>query len=123
MRSTWVGTGSFSISLTCHPECSRMARRRAVPRSRGTSRALEVRPGLNRSALSNIHKAVSPERFLPAHLHPLILLIEPLLERREIFQDRAGVHFALPGQGFHGVGPGLTLTHFEHLAKLCAGFF
>src|SRR5580698_8841235 len=37
---------------------------------------------------------------LPAHLLPLILLIQPLLQWRKIFQDCARVHLTLPRRGF-----------------------
>src|SRR6185437_16582769 len=63
----------------------------------------------------------APGRELPAFLHSFILLVEPLLERSEVFEDSAGIAFALPGKGLHGVGPRLALSHFEHVVQLRAG--
>ena len=38
--------------------------------------------------------------FLPAYFLAFILLVEPLLQRREIFEHCAGVHLAPSGQNF-----------------------
>src|SRR5713101_7090629 len=60
---------------------------------------------------------------IPADLVARVLLVEPLFERREIIEDRGGVHLALAGHGFEGVGPGAALTHRQHLGELRSGRF
>src|SRR5271165_3332913 len=58
---------------------------------------------------------------LPPHLLAFVLLIEPLLQRREVLQHCAGIHLALTGEGVQRVGPRLALAHFEHGIQLGAG--
>src|SRR5208337_4507354 len=58
---------------------------------------------------------------LPPHLLAFVLLIEPLLQRREVLQHRAGIHLTLAGEGVQRVGPRLALAHLEHRVQLCAG--
>ena len=36
--------------------------------------------------------------FLPPHRRPSVLIVEPLLQRREVFHHGAGVHLALAGE-------------------------
>jgi hypothetical protein len=50
-------------------------------------------------------------RLLPAHLLPLILLVQPLLQRREVFEQRVGVDLAFAGQHFQRVRPRFALSH------------
>src|SRR5688572_21521628 len=45
-------------------------------------------------------------RGVPSDHLPLVLLVEPLLQRLEVLDDRGRVHLALAGDGFEGVGPG-----------------
>src|SRR5258706_12173144 len=51
----------------------------------------------------------------------LVLFVEPLLKRGEVFEQGPGVHPALAGQGFEGVRPGPTLSHLQHLPEPLAG--
>src|ERR1017187_1268513 len=59
---------------------------------------------------------------LPAHLLSLILLVQPLLQRGEVFEQRAAVRLPFTGQDFQRVGPGFALAHSEHLVELRSGF-
>src|SRR6185503_9131149 len=56
---------------------------------------------------------------LPADGLPLVLLVEPGLERREVLGHRARVHLALTGQRLERVWPWFRGAHFEH--RLQAG--
>src|SRR2546429_6298903 len=53
----------------------------------------------------------------PATLLPLVLLLEPSLQRLEIFEQRAAVHLALAGHGFQRVRPWLAGAEREHLPQ------
>src|SRR6202171_5670061 len=53
----------------------------------------------------------------PATLLPLVLLLEPLLQRLEVLEQRTAVHLALPGHRFEGVRPRLARSHREHLPE------
>src|SRR5580658_10803033 len=65
----------------------------------------------------------SPLRPLPAHLLPCVLLVQPLLQGGEVFEDGPGVNLAFAGQRLQRVGPGFALAHGKHLVELRAGFF
>src|ERR1700754_2693289 len=52
----------------------------------------------------------------------LVLLLEPGLQRGEVFDEGRAIHLARAGEGFEGVGPGLAGAHFEHLGELRADF-
>src|SRR5271157_5119524 len=58
---------------------------------------------------------------LPPHLLAFVLFVEPMLQRREVFQHGAGIHLTLAGEGVKRVGPRLALAHLEHRVQLCAG--
>src|ERR1044071_10211187 len=58
---------------------------------------------------------------LPAGFLALVLLVEPLFERRKIVQDGGGIHLALAADGFQRVRPGLALAHAEHLVQALTG--
>src|SRR6266404_4441832 len=58
----------------------------------------------------------------PATLLPLVLLLEPLLQRLEVLEQRAAVHLALAGHRFEGVRPRLARSHREHLPEPLSGF-
>src|SRR5467141_284467 len=58
----------------------------------------------------------------PATLLPLVLLLEPLLQRLEVLEQRAAVHLALPGHRFEGVRPRLARPHREHLPEPLSRF-
>src|SRR5208282_1352779 len=60
--------------------------------------------------------------FLPTHRFSLVLFVQPLLQRREVLQDRAGINLPAAGQRFQRVGPGFALAHGEHLVELRSGF-
>src|ERR1041385_6556808 len=47
----------------------------------------------------------------PAGFFALVLLVEPLLERRKVVQDRRGVHLPLAADGLQCVRPGLAFAH------------
>src|SRR5580700_5634723 len=51
---------------------------------------------------------------LPTHRFSPILLIQPLLQRREVIADGGGIHLALARQGIQRLLPGPALPHFEH---------
>src|SRR6267143_4081717 len=51
-------------------------------------------------------------------LLPLVLLVQPFLERREVVEDRARVHLPLAGEGVQLLGPGTALPHLEHRLQL-----
>src|SRR6185437_7375766 len=57
---------------------------------------------------------------LPAQLLALVLLVQPLLERRKVIKDRRCVHLPLAADGFQRVRPGLALAHAEHLVQAVA---
>ena len=52
-----------------------------------------------------------------------VLLVQPLLQRRKIFQDGPGIHSPLAGQDFQRIGPGFALAHGQHLVQLCSRCF
>src|SRR5438445_9914117 len=56
----------------------------------------------------------------PATLLPLVLLLQPSLQRLEIFEQRAAVHLALAGHGFQRVRPWLAGAEREHLPQALA---
>src|SRR5437667_11699260 len=60
---------------------------------------------------------------LPARRLPLILLVQPFLQRREVIQNGPGVHLALARQGLHRVLPGTAFSHRQHGVQPLAGFF
>src|SRR3954464_9691963 len=51
----------------------------------------------------------------PATLLPLVLLLEPCLQRLEVLEQRAAVHLPLAGDGKKRVLPRLARAHREHL--------
>src|SRR4051812_27031085 len=53
----------------------------------------------------------------PATLLPLVLLLEPCLQRLEVLEQRAAVHLSLAGDGKERVGPRLARAHREHLPQ------
>src|SRR5687767_835501 len=57
---------------------------------------------------------------LPAALAALILLLEPALQRAEIFDQGVAGHFAAACEGFQRIGPGLGRAHFQHRVQLLA---
>src|SRR5438132_6123578 len=57
----------------------------------------------------------------PATLLPLVLLLQPSLQRLEIFQQRAAVHLALAGHGLKRVRPRLAGAKREHPPQALAG--
>src|SRR5947209_10404553 len=62
-------------------------------------------------------------RVLPAHLLPLVLLVQPLLQRSEVFQKSAGISLTLTSQCLQGIGPRLALTHLKHLVEFSSRLF
>src|SRR5438105_12861219 len=59
---------------------------------------------------------------LPATVLPLVLLLQPRLQRLEVFEQRAPVHLPLAGHGFERIGPRLARAHREHLPQFRARF-
>src|SRR5205823_9716251 len=57
---------------------------------------------------------------LPARLLALVLLVEPLLERRKVVENCCSIHLALAADGFQRIRPRLTLAHAEHLVQAFA---
>src|SRR2546422_7120314 len=57
---------------------------------------------------------------LPADSAGLVLFVEPRLERREVFQDRAGIHLFPAGEGFQRLRPWPAHSHRseEHTSEL-----
>src|SRR5712675_3369418 len=53
----------------------------------------------------------------PATLLPLVLLLEPLLQRLEVLEQRAPVHLPLPRHRLERVGPRLARAHRQHLLQ------
>src|SRR5579859_1167302 len=47
-----------------------------------------------------------------------VLLIQPLLQRSKVIEDRGRISLALAGQNFHRVLPGLARAHGQHLVEL-----
>src|SRR5579871_1280078 len=62
-------------------------------------------------------------RFLPADAMPSVLLVEPLLERREIIEDGRGIDIFFAGHGFERFGPRMALSHLKHFCQLRARGF
>src|SRR5882762_2703726 len=60
---------------------------------------------------------------VPAHLVSGVLFVQPLFERREVIEDRGGIHLALAGHYLEGVGPGAALSHGQHFRELRPGCF
>src|SRR3954468_18118841 len=57
----------------------------------------------------------------PSTLLPLVLLLEPALQRLEVLEQRAAVHLPLPGHRLERVGPRLAGAEREHLPQPLAG--
>src|SRR4051812_46490706 len=70
--------------------------------------------------MGHLYQRPVPARLPPA-LGALVLLLEPRLERREVIEDRGGVHLALAGERLERVGPGLARAQRQHVAELLAG--
>src|SRR5690606_9262786 len=58
----------------------------------------------------------------PAAILARVLFLQPRVQRREIFEDRARVHLALAGQFLQGLLPRLARAFAEHLPEFRAGF-
>src|SRR5689334_18585194 len=58
----------------------------------------------------------------PATLLPLVLLLEPLLQRLEVLEQGAAVHLPLAGHHFESVRPGPARTQRHHLLQLLSRF-
>src|SRR2546427_1233343 len=58
---------------------------------------------------------------LPADSAGLVLFVEPRLERREVFQDRAGIHLFPAGEGFQRLRPWPAHSHLQHFRELLSG--
>src|SRR3954468_10306742 len=58
---------------------------------------------------------------LPADGLAFVLVIEPLLEGREIIADGGGVHLARAGELLDGLLPRPALSHLEHRSEFGAG--
>src|SRR6476620_12297631 len=59
-------------------------------------------------------------RHSPALRRVLDLLVEPLLERREVVEQGRRVHLLRAGQRVQRVGPRPGLSHLEHRPQSCA---
>src|SRR5208337_2794024 len=59
---------------------------------------------------------------LPADRLPLVLLVEPFLERSKIIANGSGVHLPLAGDSLEGIGPRAAPSHLEHRVQALAGF-
>src|SRR5436190_22060557 len=57
----------------------------------------------------------------PATLLPLVLLLQPLLQRLEVLEQRAPVHLALPGHHLQRIRPRLAGAQRHHLLQALAG--
>ena len=57
---------------------------------------------------------------VPAHPHPvpLVLLLQPLLQGKEVFSHCVCAHIRLSCHHFHGLFPWFGFSHLQHLAKL-----
>src|SRR5690349_3783970 len=60
---------------------------------------------------------------LPAGFLALVLLVEPLFERRKVVENGGGIHLALAADGFQRVRPRLALAHAQHLVQALTGSF
>src|SRR5690606_29929188 len=60
---------------------------------------------------------------LPAALLAAVLLVEPFLERGEVFDKRLAADLAAAGEGLERVGPRLARAHLEHRVQLLADRF
>src|SRR6476646_8004808 len=71
--------------------------------------------------LRTIRQLVQPGRSFPsaatspAALLALVLILEPLLERREVLEDRARIHVALTGELEQRILPRLARAERQHL--------
>src|SRR3954462_1857767 len=52
----------------------------------------------------------------------LVLLLEPRLERLEVFENGRGIHLPRAGEFLEGVGPRLAGAELQHGGVLLAGF-
>src|SRR5258708_208703 len=58
----------------------------------------------------------------PATGLPLVLLLEPRLQRREVFEERAALHLSLAGHRFQRIGPRFGGAQGKHLPQPRARF-
>src|ERR1700690_371155 len=88
--------------------------------SQGTSGELRTQSCIRLLSLTRLgsHQAL----LSPTNRLALILLIQPLLKRREVVQNRGGIQIALPGEFKHGVLPGAAEAHLQHAVQAAAGF-
>ena len=70
----------------------------------------KLRPSSSSGCARAIRRRRSSD--LPAHRLALVLLVEPLLQRREVIADRGGVHLARAGDLFQRLLPGPALRPF-----------
>src|SRR5215207_1879439 len=59
---------------------------------------------------------------LPAALLAAVLLLEPSLQRREIFKHRLGRHLATAGERLERIGPRLRRARRQHLVQTLPDF-
>src|SRR5438477_11608493 len=64
--------------------------------------------------------SVSPA-VLPTHWLTLILLVEPLLQRREVVENRRRIHLLLSGDRLERLRPRTALAHREHRVQPLPG--
>src|SRR3977135_635316 len=58
---------------------------------------------------------------LPTPRFALFCLIQPLLQRREVIENRGRVHLLLSRDRFERVRPGTALSHREHRVQTLTG--
>src|SRR4051812_28919792 len=58
----------------------------------------------------------------PATLLPLVLLLQPGLQRLEVFEQGAAIHLALARHRLERIRPWLARAHREHLPQLLSRF-
>src|SRR5262245_53557995 len=101
---------------------ARLAPRRGLQLRTGAEDARAESPG-RRAPTEEVAagKTFLRQSTLPAALLPLVLLVEPGLQRREVVEDGRGVHLVLAGDDLERLGPGTALPHGEHGAQALAG--
>ena len=59
---------------------------------------------------------------LPTHGLSPVLLVQPFLKWREIFEDSSRIHLALSGKGLECVRPRAARAHLQHSVQSPPGF-
>src|SRR5262249_31919287 len=101
------------LSLPPHPAATQLSAETAkIPRRIFKFEILSWPTFMLARRLSCYNVAASAGIGGPVDLVALVLFVKPLLERREVVENRGGVHLLFAGHGLERFRPRLALAHF-----------